>query len=142
MTKIRDKFLDAIEAARPAVADKVTQILDDIIFPWYELNVPYGSTSKALRGMVADKIAGYISSTLWISREESIDLENGLVDEVNCLPFEVIGVFPQNTSATGYDIMVTLSQRSVPANTFTLSMHQFMQDFYPLRHVEFREYDS
>jgi len=142
MTKIKERLFDAVEQARPAVLEKVTDILDDLIFPWYEVHSPHGMTSKSLRVLVAEKIASTISYNLWVSREETFELSEEPVEGVNCSPFVVVGVFPQNTSASGYDLMVTLSQKSYPANVVTMSMHQLMQDFYPLREVSFSEYDS
>ena len=142
MTKIKDRLLDLVEQAKPAVIEKVTDILDDLIFPWYEVHSPHGMTSKALRVLVAEKIASTISYNLWVSREETLELSEVPIEGINCSPFVVVGVFPQNTSASGYDLMVTLSQKAHPANMVTMSMHQLMQDFYPLREVSFSEYNS
>ena len=134
MSKVKDKLLDIVDAARPAVQAKVTELLDDVIFPFYEIHSPVGFTHKTLRTLIAERIATTFSKTLWFSREDEGHVERH--------PFIVLQAFPQNTSATGYDIMVTISQRSMPSNIVTMGLHEFMHSFYPIRDVDFAEYDS
>lgn len=133
----------------PRAQHALTSVLEDLIFPWYELQHPSRPSNKNMRDSIAERVEQGLSATVWkyngpeiVAQEEEEDEEEP--SEVIFIPSSVIvsQVFPSSAMDNVYELMVHVVALDDRSNQKVMTLNEFLETFVPEEKISFDDLDA